>query len=115
MSAFDPALAAAAELLDGRLTDPFGFLGAHDSEEGRVVRTFQPGARAVEVVARDDGRPLASLQAAGDTGLFTGRLSEAVAYVLHIDWHGVVQETEDTYSFGLMLGELDLHLFAEGA
>ena len=115
MSAFDPALAAAAELLDGRLTDPFGFLGSHDSGEGRVVRTFQPGARAVEAVARDNGRSLATLQAAGDTGLFTGRLSEPAPYVLRIDWHGTVQETEDPYSFGLVLGELDLHLFAEGA
>ena len=115
MSAYDPALAAAAELLEGRLTDPFGFLGAHDGEEGRVVRTFQPGASAVEVVARDDGRPLATLQPAGDTGLFTGRLAEAVPYALRIDWRGTVQETEDPYSFGLVLGELDLHLFAEGA
>ena len=115
MSAYDPALAAAAELLEGRLTDPFGFLGAHDGEEGRVVRIFQPGASAVEVVARDDGRPLATLQPAGDTGLFTGRLAEAVPYALRIDWRGTVQETEDPYSFGLVLGELDLHLFAEGA
>ena len=115
MSAHDPALAAAAELLDGRLTDPFGFLGPHDTDEGRVVRTFQPGATAVEAVARDDGRRLAVLEPAGDTGLFSGRLAEVVPYVLRIDWGGVVQETEDPYSFGLMLGELDLHLFAEGA
>jgi 1,4-alpha-glucan branching enzyme len=115
MSAHDPALAAAAELLEGRLTDPFGVLGPHDTGEGRVVRTFQPLARGVEVVAREGGRHLADLQPAGDTGLFAGHLAEAVPYILKIDWGGAIQETEDPYSFGLILGELDLHLFAEGA
>ena len=115
MTAHDPALAAAAELLEGRLTDPFGFLGSHDAEQGRVVRTFQPGAQSVRVVARDDGRPLAELEPVGDAGLFSGRLSEAAPYLLRVDWGGAVQETEDAYSFGLVLGELDLHLFAEGA
>ena len=115
MSAHDPALAAAAELLEGRLTDPFGFLGPHDTGEGRVVRTFQPLAARVDAVAREDGRVLATLEPAGDTGLFSGRLAEAIPYLLRIDWGGAVQETEDPYSFGLLLGELDLHLFAEGA
>ena len=115
MSAHDPGLAAAAELLEGRLTDPFGFLGPHDSDEGRVVRTFQPGAKGVEVLARADGRRLARLQQAGGTGLFVGRLSSATPYLLRIDWGGAVQETEDPYAFGLVLGALDLHLFCEGA
>src|SRR5947208_2611675 len=29
-------------------------------------------------------------------------------------WPNAVQETEDPYSFGPLLGELDLHLFNEG-
>ena len=115
MSAHDPALAAAAELLEGRLTDPFGFLGPHGTGEGMVVRTFQPEARGVQVVAADDGRVLAGLEQAGATGLFAGQLAEAVAYRLRIDWGDAVQETEDAYAFGMVLGELDLHLFAEGA
>ena len=115
MSAYDPALAAAAELMEGRLTDPFGFLGPHDTQEGRVVRTFQPGARGVRVVAQADGRRLADLEPAGATGLFVGRLDAALPYRLQIDWGSAVQESEDPYSFGLVLGELDLHLFSEGA
>jgi 1,4-alpha-glucan branching enzyme len=35
--------------------------------------------------------------------------------LLRIDWHGVIQETEDPYSFGLVLGELDLYLVSQGA
>ena len=113
MSELDAVLAA--DLLEGRLTDPFGFLGAHEAGVGRVVRTFQPGASSVEVLARKDGCRLAVLQPVGDAGLFSGVLAETVPYLLRIDWHGTVQETEDPYSFGLVLGELDLHLFVEGA
>ena len=33
---------------------------------------------------------------------------------MRISWPGAVQETEDPYSFGPLLGDLDLHLFNEG-
>ena len=35
-------------------------------------------------------------------------------YVLRIDWDGTIQETEDPYAFGPILGDVDLHLFSEG-
>src|SRR3569832_2424149 len=38
-------------LLSGRLPDPFALLGPHRAGDGMVVRTFQPGARAVDVEA----------------------------------------------------------------
>ncbi len=105
----DQATATAA-LLEGRLNDPFAMLGAHDGE----VRTFQPGAEAVALLARDDGRAIGALEEQAP-GLFVGRLTEDVPYVLRIVWpEGGVQETEDPYSFGLVLGDLDLHLFGEG-
>ena len=110
MSALDMA---AADLMEGRLTDPFGLLGPHDTGEGRVVRTFQPGADAVEVVARNNGRLLGILEPQHG-GLFAGKVSGPEPYLLRIRWPGAVQETEDAYSFGLVLGELDLHLFNEG-
>ena len=110
MSALDMA---AADLMEGRLTDPFGLLGPHDTGEGRVVRTFQPGADAVEVVARNNGRLLGILEPQHG-GLFAGKVSGPEPYLLRIRWPGTVQETEDPYSFGLVLGELDLHLFNEG-
>ena len=38
------------------------------------------------------------------------------SYRLRIHWPGgEVQETEDPYSFGLLLGELDIYLLAEGS
>jgi 1,4-alpha-glucan branching enzyme len=105
--------AATAELMEGRLTDPFALLGAHRAGEGWVVRTFQPGAQAVEVVARDGARALGRLEDAGG-GLFSGAVSEAAPYLLRITWPGAVQETEDPYAFGLVLSDLDLYLFNEG-
>ena len=41
-------------ILEARHGDPFGFLGRQPAEGGAsVVRTFQPKAHAVNVVARD--------------------------------------------------------------
>jgi 1,4-alpha-glucan branching enzyme len=118
---FDPAAAALAELMDGRLSDPFAVLGPHrvggsgGTGGGVEIRTFQPGAVAVEAVARD-GALLGVLQPVGASGLFTGQMVGDRPYVLRIQWPGGVgQETEDPYSFGPVLSALDLHLFAEGA
>lgn len=115
MNAFDAGLAqAAAEAMMGRLTDPFSLLGPHGSEQGTVVRTFQPDAEAVELVDRATGEPLGRLEHFQD-GLWIGRLERDALYLLRITWPGGgVQETEDPYSFGLIVGDLDLYLLGEG-
>ena len=41
-------------------------------------------------------------------------MSDAAPYLLRINWPGGLQETEDPYSFGPLLGDIDLHLFNEG-
>ena len=106
--------AAAAALLAGRLDDPFALLGKHAGSDGSVVRTFQPGAERVTLVARDGGKELAVLDEAGP-GFFTGSYDGAAPYLLRITWPGgTEQETEDPYGFGAVLGDLDLYLFAEG-
>jgi 1,4-alpha-glucan branching enzyme len=116
MSLADLRVAEATdELVTGRLTDPFGFLGPHETADGRVIRAFLPGARAVEAVSAADGRLVAKLEGAGDSGLFSGVASAPDRYLLRIQWPDCVQETEDPYAFGLVLGDLDLHLFSEGA
>ena len=104
----------AAALHEGRLNDPFAVLGRHREGEHWVVRTFQPGAQSVVLVARDGGRALAQLQEQAG-GLFAGRLPEDTPYLLRISWPGgAVHETEDPYTFGPVLGDLDLYLFNEG-
>jgi 1,4-alpha-glucan branching enzyme len=111
VSARDETFArAAAEAMSGRMTDPFALLGPHDG----VVRSFQPEAEQVALIARDDGRLLGRLDHF-DGGLWVGAPSEPVPYLLRITWPGGrVQETEDPYGFGPVLGDLDLHLFREG-
>ena len=106
--------AAALALAAGRFTDPFSYLGPHSGAHGTQVRAFLPGALGVEVLAREDRRSLGLLALAHPEGLFIGSLSHLVPYVLRIEWKDSIQETEDTYSFGPLLGDVDLHLFSEG-
>ncbi|MBV9508864.1 MAG: hypothetical protein JO303_01120, partial [Caulobacteraceae bacterium] len=113
VSELDPAVIEA--LASGRFADPFAVLGPHQTPRGRIVRAFLPGATGVRVIDRSGARLIAELQPAGAEGLFCGLAPGDEPYLLQIDWSGVAQETEDPYSFGLVLGDLDLHLFAEGA
>jgi 1,4-alpha-glucan branching enzyme len=105
---------SARALALGTHDNPFAALGPHDTREGRIIRAFLPGATKVDVVRRSDGAVLATLEPAGESGLFEGLVDERAPYRLRIAWPGAVQETEDPYSFGLLLGDLDLHLFNEG-
>jgi 1,4-alpha-glucan branching enzyme len=93
--------------------NPFAALGPHDTADGRIIRAFLPGASKVDVL-RQDGTVLAPLEPADEAGLFENFVRERGAYRLRIVWPNAVQETEDPYSFGLLLGDLDLHLFNEG-
>jgi 1,4-alpha-glucan branching enzyme len=108
----DPGIAEA--LARGVHADAFAVLGPHETPEGRVIRAFLPGALEVDVLRQGDGEPLAPLKRATDAGLFEGLVPERSAYRFRITWPHAVQETEDPYSFGALLGDLDLHLFNEG-
>jgi 1,4-alpha-glucan branching enzyme len=103
----------ARALVRGAQIDPFATLGPHDSGDVRIIRAFLPGALKVEVL-RLDGSVLAPLERGEQPGLFENNVREKVPYRLRIVWPDAVQETEDPYSFGLLLGDLDLHLFNEG-
>lgn len=104
-----------AEALEaGRPLDAFAVLGPHEGRAGRIVRVFVPGALSVEVIGRNDGRSWGQLKPGAVAGLFEGPVERTGAYTLRIQWPGAVQETEDAYAFGPVLGDLDLHLFNEG-
>jgi 1,4-alpha-glucan branching enzyme len=106
--------AAANALANATHGDPFAVLGPHPHDGGYIIRAFLPGAHKVDVVSRLDGSVLGRLEAAQPAGLFQGFARERLPYILRITWPEAVQETEDPYSYGLLLGELDLHLFNEG-
>jgi len=105
---------AAAEALErAEVGDPFSLLGPHPGSGGTILRVFLPQAQQVEVLSRS-GAALGTLSPVQAPGLFAGLIQAGEGYVLRIHWPGAVQETEDPYSFGLLLGEMDLHLIAEG-
>jgi len=106
--------ATAEALAAGRPIDAFAVLGPHEVGGRRIVRVFLPGARRVEVIGRGDRRSWAELVPGACAGLFEGPVENAGPYALRIHWPDALQETEDAYAFGPVLGDLDLHLFNEG-
>ncbi len=97
--------------------DPFAVLGMHQAGEQLVVRVFRPDARAVTVRNAATAAAFPALQIHPD-GFFEAALEgaeERFAYVLDFTGHdGQVWTEHDPYSVGILLGQLDLHLFAEG-
>ena len=98
----------------GGPADAFAWLGPHRDDDGVRIRTFQPGATRVELLA--GGQVVAELAPGVADGIFEAQVADLPRpYVLRIVWPGdTVQETEDPYAFGPVLGELDVHLLAEG-
>src|SRR5581483_7824269 len=103
-------------IVRGDHPDPFAFLGLHEADERMVVRAFLPEARSVTVLDVRSSRPLAALEKVHDAGLFAGSVDrhERFPYHLVVDWGGRRIELDDPYRFPPWLGEMDLHLLAEG-
>ena len=112
-------------LIIARHGDPFSVLGPHRVGDIDVVRALLPGAIAVEVIDASDGsRSLGTLTRLHPDGLFEGGVAASTNdsgpwYRLRITWPAAdggttVQDADDPYAFAPLLGELDLHLIAEG-
>ncbi|WP_420094213.1 GlgB N-terminal domain-containing protein, partial [Mycolicibacter senuensis] len=101
-------------LLSGVHHDPHAILGAHDDGQRTVIRTLRPGAAGVTVLVGGDRLPMQQLA----DGLFAATLpfTDLIDYRLQIDYPDVAdpQPVADGYRFLPTLGEIDLHLFAEG-
>lgn len=67
---WDPGVTRA--LAEARHGDAFAVLGAHPSTNGRLLRTYHPGAEHVTAVLAD-GREV-PLEAGPEPGLFAGEL-----------------------------------------
>ncbi len=104
-------------IVAGRHGDPFGFLGAHETEGRLVVRTFQPGAEAVAVIDSETGKSLATLDRVHEQGLFVGVVpgrDQPTPYRLHVRGPEGESTREDPFRFPPVLGDLDAHLWGEG-
>ncbi|PYL05407.1 MAG: 1,4-alpha-glucan branching enzyme, partial [Verrucomicrobia bacterium] len=102
----------------GTHSDPFRVLGPHGVGEDLEIRVFRPDARKVEIVL--DGhtnKPIIAERIQQD-GFFSATVLGATrdfTYHLRITrWDGSQQLTRDPYQYGPIMGEVDLHLFAEG-
>ncbi len=116
--ASDTDRTAVEALLRAEHGDPFALLGPHRTRGGRrVVRCLLPHARTVDMIDRQ-GRVRASLPMLAD-GFFAGPVDPTdtdPAYRLAVDdGSGLRKVVDDPYRFGPLLGELDLHLLAQGA
>jgi len=106
---------ALSRLQAGTHHDPFQFLGCHPIAKGWEVRVWLPSA---ETATLEQNYPL---QRYPNSDLFTVRLSaaqkKALAQHYQVQWQekdGSEHQVVSPYSFMPQLGELDLHLFAEG-
>ena len=105
-------------LLNAEHDDPFGVLGLHKIDDHWVVRAFRPDAKELAVIdPRHADRHYPADRIANE-GLFEAPLSgvtEAFDYLLQITtWSGETFHLSDPYSYGPILGELDMYLYKEG-
>jgi len=110
----DPQIAAVVE---ARHSDPFSFLGMHKTPGGISVRAMLPGVQDVSVVESATGEVVAKAAQIHRDGLFVATIpdrKEPFRYRLRVSSGGVQHEFYDVYSFPPVLGEIDIHLLAEG-
>lgn len=99
----------------GRLHDPFQLLGRHPVKQGTEIRAWLPSATQVKLQGKY------AMQSVDGSSLYSVTLTEKQHAALpdhyQIEWQEASGETHrvvSPYSFMPLLGELDLHLFAEG-
>ena len=104
-------------LISGTHHDPYAILGAHEYGDQTVIRVFRPHAEVVTALVGDERYPLQHI----GSGLFVVALPflDLIDYRLEIGYPtrdgGTFGSTvADAYRFLPTLGEMDLHLFAEG-
>ena len=103
----------AYEIIEGRHSDPFHYLGLHKEGDRPVVRVFLPDAS--EVLAVSPQGNASSLHRIHDAGLFEGPMSDAVGtYKLRARFGDELVDLEDPYRFPPILSDFDLHLLGEG-
>nr|WP_313775476.1 1,4-alpha-glucan branching protein GlgB [Mycobacterium sp.] len=100
-------------LIAGEHHDPHSILGAHEYEDHTVLRALRPHAESVAAIIGGERHPLTHLEG----GLFAGAVpfTELVDYRLEVHYPDAPAiTTADPYRFLPTVGEIDLHLFAEG-
>ena len=97
-------------LLLGEHHDPHSLLGAHPVDAGVVVRTIQPGATAVWLLAGGDRYPLAE----ATHGLYAGLVPAVEDYRFEVHRGDRVEVVDDPYRRAATITGADLDLISAG-
>ncbi len=104
--------------LAGGHPDPFRILGPHRVGDDLVIRVFRPNAKEVAIVLGDDGAesvPAERLHTHGFFQAFLPGQKRGCNYRVRVTGSDGAKHTlHDPYCYGTIMGEVDLHLFAEG-
>src|SRR6476659_9755796 len=121
MSSFDVSGVPADEvdkLLAGAHPDPFRILGPHRVGDDLAIRVFRPDAKEVTIVVAGKEEERFEANRLRAEGFFQATLpgkKRDIGYRVQLTgWDGSTATGRDPYSYGLIMGEVDLHLFAEG-
>jgi 1,4-alpha-glucan branching enzyme len=105
-------------LIGATCGDPFSLLGPHattvDGRPALVVRSLQPAARRIDLVA---GSRTVAMSQCHPAGLFEAVLDapDGTPYRFRVTYaDGHVAEQDDPYRYGRVLSEYDLYLLTEG-
>ncbi len=106
-------------LVRGDHDDPFRLLGLHaDGPRGAAtLRVFLPDATGIAAIDTASGEPITELERVHPAGLWAAVLDGRQPprrYRLRVTSAAGSRDFEDVYRFGPVLGELDVHLLAEG-
>ncbi|SFI29072.1 1,4-alpha-glucan branching enzyme [Albimonas pacifica] len=104
----------AERIAQGRQSSLFDVLGAHPQDDAWRLAAFVPGAERVEAIDLE-GETFAELSPQG-ADVFAALLDARPEAWNYRAWRGGTDwEVKEVYRFAPILGELDEHLFAEGA
>jgi 1,4-alpha-glucan branching enzyme len=105
-------------LIEARHLDSFKLLGIREFQGSQFGRVFRPDAAEVAIVDTADNARRFPLTKVHPDGLFESVLrgvEHPFDYVLEMKSHaGETWREKDAYSFGSVLGEMDIYLFNEG-
>src|SRR5438477_4954554 len=104
--------------LSGTHSDPFRILGPHRVGDDLAIRIFRPDAQKIDIILNPQANEPITAERIHRDGFFCATVPGATRdldYRLCLQSRdGSKQLTRDPYQYGPIMGEVDLHLFAEG-
>ena len=99
-------------IVDGAHHDPHSILGAHLHDGATTIRVLRPHARSVSVVLPDGTFPM-DHEISG-VWMCVLPIASVPDYRIDVQYDGDPIPADDPYHYWPFLGEMDLHLLAEG-